>query len=296
MNVFQRNAKYIVVLAVVFGGTSGIFSKLVTVNALTLGFYRLLFALPMFVIPVLLNQREELKNISKKDMIWSIFSGIALAIHFFAWFNCVKYTSIASAVVLSALHPLVVVVITTLIFKKKVGVKAVVGIIIAILGGAIIAGFDYNISGTAILGDIIALIASLGKGIYFSIGEKVRKTLNSSIYVMLVFGVSFICFSAGMLLTKTPFLGFPKINWVWIIGATLFCQIGAHAVWNWTMGYVSSLYVSAWGTCEIVFATIYAFFVFGEIPSKWQVIGATIVIAGLLYYNYNSKRANNLSK
>lgn len=290
MNIFQRNAKYMVIFASIAASTSGIFAKLVTVNVLTLGFYRHLFALPMFVIPVLLYHRDDLMKLTKRQVLLTLLAGVVLAVHFFSWFSCVKYTTIASAQVLGALHPLVVIFVTTFIFKVKIGRKAIIGIIIALVGGTIIAGFDYSFAGIAILGDTLAFGAAMAKGVYLSIGETVRKDVPSNVYLMLLFGMSFVCFTIGMIVTGTPFIGFPPINWVWIIGATLLCQIGAHAIWNWSMGYVPALYVSAWNTCGIVSAAIIAIFVFGEIPNAWEIVGAVVVIGGLLYYNFNDKR------
>lgn len=290
MNGFQKNAKYIVILAVVASSTSGIFAKYVTANSLTMGFYRQLFALPMFIIPVAISYREELKSLIKKDVIWAIVSGFFLFGHFFCWFSAVKLTTIASAVVLAALHPLIVLAIMMLAFKDKIPLKSILGILIAMAGGAIVAGFDYSFAGENILGDLLAVGAAACMGIYFVIGDKVRERMPAAIYVMIVFGTSLICFFVGMIVTKTPFTGYPPMDWAAIIGATLLCQIGAHGVWNWSMGYVSALYVSAWETMEIVFATLLAFLIFGEVPSLWQIVGAIVVIVGLLYYNFNENK------
>ncbi|MEG0292292.1 MAG: DMT family transporter [Anaerovoracaceae bacterium] len=287
MNFFQKNAKYIVILAVVASSTSGIFAKYISANSLVIGFYRQLFALPIFLIPVVISYREELKSLIKLDVIWAIISGIFLFGHFYCWFTAVKHTAVASAVVLAALHPLIVIIIITTVFKEKIPIKSIVGVLIAILGGTVVAGFDYTFAGSHIIGDILAILSAGFMGIYFVIGAKVRKRMPAAIYVMIVFGTSLICFFVGMVLTKTPFVGYPISDWIAILGATIICQIGAHGVWNWCMGYVTSLYVSAWETMEIVFATFFAFWVFGEIPTVWQLIGATVVIIGLLFYNYS---------
>jgi drug/metabolite transporter (DMT)-like permease len=66
------------------------------------------------------------------------------------------------------------------------------------------------------------------------------------------------------------------------------------------MRFVPALYVSAWGTAEIVSAPILALWVFGEVPGPAKIIGGAIVIAGLLYYNYHEndtpgKRPGGLS-
>ena len=83
---------------------------------------------------------------------------------------------------------------------------------------------------------------------------------------------------------------------LWLILATVFCQFAVHGVFNWLMAYVSSLFVSALETGEIVFAAIIAYFIFGEMPTDWQCIGAAVVIVGLLLYNYSEgkERKNEL--
>ncbi|MGL4484110.1 MAG: hypothetical protein ACRCUS_04100, partial [Anaerovoracaceae bacterium] len=79
MNFFQRNAKYLVILAVICGSTSGIFGKLITASAMTIGFYRLSMVLPFFIVSVLLSYKKELKikkadspylNVKRKDILW----------------------------------------------------------------------------------------------------------------------------------------------------------------------------------------------------------------------------------
>lgn len=98
-----RYVKVIVILAVVAGSSSGIFGNLIHAPSMAIGFWRLTMGLPFFAVPVLLKQRDVLKKISKKDYLWTFTAGAFLFGHFFTWFNAVKMTNIASAVVLAAL-------------------------------------------------------------------------------------------------------------------------------------------------------------------------------------------------
>ncbi len=285
MNVFQRNAKYIVILAVILGSFSAIFAKLITAPPVAIGFYRLTFALPFFAIPILLKHRDVLRKISGKDYGLCLLGGGFLAGHFFSWFTAVQTTTIASAVVLAALHPIVVLITTILIFKTPVPVKAVLGIFVALIGGAIVAGFDYTFTDIHFFGDVMGLLAGIFMGLYFLMGNAVRKRIPAGTTVFLLFLGCWICFFIGMIVTGTSFTGYPAMDWVWLLAMTLSCQIGAHAVMNWSLGYVSPLYVSAWATADIVIATAFAFVIFGEVPGVWRTIGAVIVLGGLLYYN-----------
>lgn len=291
----EKYVKIIVVLAVLAGSASGIFGKLIEAPSMAIGFWRLTLGLPFFAVPVLLKQRDEIKAIPKKELVWTFVAGAFLFGHFFTWFNAVKMTQIASAVVLAALHPLVVLALTIFVFKRKVGIRAIMGIVLALLGGAMIAGFDYRqLAGDNFAGDALAFLAAVFMGLYFAVGNEVRKKVNGPVYVFLVFLSCWICFAAGMIFTSTPALGYAAKDYILMAALTLVCQIGAHAVFNLCFGYVDSLYVSAWESAESVFAIILGMIFLHQIPGQHELIGCIIVVIGLLYYNYfSSKNKDN---
>jgi drug/metabolite transporter (DMT)-like permease len=285
----EKYVKIIVVLAVVAGSSSGIFGAAISAPSMAIGFWRLTMGLPFFAVPVLLNRRDELKALNKKQVIWAFVAGAFLFAHFFTWFNAVKMTNIASAVVLAALHPLVVLVITVFVFKRHVGRRPIMGIILALLGGAMVAGLDKaQLSSGNFVGDVLAFMAGVFMGLYFCVGNEVRKTVSGPVYVFLCFLSCWICFCIGIVATDTPVLGYSTHDYVLLVGMTLVCQIGAHAVFNLCFGYVDSLYVSAWESGESVFAIILSLIFLHQIPTSWEVLGAVVVVIGLLYYNYHT--------
>lgn len=284
-----RYAKIIVVFAVIAGSTSGIFGSVIEAPSLAIGFWRLTLGLPFFAVPVLLKQRDKLKAVSKKECLWSFVAGAFLFLHFFTWFNAVKLTNIASAVVLAALHPLVVLVITIFVFKRKVGVRPIMGIVLALLGGVMIAGLDYRqLSSGNFTGDVLAFLAALFMGLYFAVGSEVRKTVAGPVYIVLCFFACWVCFTVGVIVTDTPVLGYSTMDYIYILGLTVVCQLGAHAMFNLCFGHVDSLYVSTWESGESVFAILMSVFLLGQRPESWELVGSAIVVLGLLYYNYNT--------
>lgn len=285
----ERYVKIIVVLAVVAGSSSGIFGAAIQAPSMAIGFWRLTMGLPFFAVPVLLNRREELKALSRKELIWSFVADAFLFGHFFTWFNAVKMTNIASAVVLAALHPLVVLLITLFVLKKHVGRRPIMGIVLALLGGAMVAGLDKSqLSSGNFAGDVLAFLAAVFMGLYFCVGNEVRKTVAGPTYVFLCFLSCWVCFSVGIVATGTPVLGYSAHDYILLVGMTLVCQIGAHAVFNLCFGYVDSLYVSAWESGESVFAIIMSLLFLHQIPTSWEILGAVVVVIGLLYYNYHT--------
>ena len=291
MNIFQKNARKFIVLASLAGSASAIFIRLIDTSPEAMGFYRLGFAMLIFTPPIIFGGYKGYRGFSVKDILSCVLAGFFLFGHFFCWFTAVKNTAIASAAVLISVHPLVIVFITTVFLKYRVKAKSLLGIITVLTGGAIIAGFDYSYAGDQTFGNAVALVAAVFFGGYFLVGHKMRAKMQLMNYVFIVFGSCFLFFSATMLVTKTPFTGYRAEDYLWIIAMTLVCQVIAHVLYNWSMKYASSLYVSVCVSFEAVFATALGIIFLQEIPTVWQCVGGAIAISGLIYYNLNEVRA-----
>ena len=291
--LIARHAKIATVLAVIFGATSGILGSLISASSMAIGFWRLTIALPFFIVPAMANKekRAALKAIDPKDYLWCFISGAFLFGHFFSWFNAVKFTNVASASVLAALHPLVVLLVTVFIYKKKVSLKSVAAILVALIGGAIIVGLDYStFAGGNLKGNIFAFMAAMFMGLYFSVGDAARKTVNGDIYVLLVFSACWVCFAGGVMASGTPILGYTFQDYLYVVLMAFICQIGSHAVFNMCIGHVNSLYVSTIESGDPVFSILVAVICLGQIPALYEIVGCIIVVGALLYYNYQESR------
>ena len=284
----DKYAKILVVVAVLCGATSGNFGVLISAPPTVIGFWRLLIAVPFFAIPVLAypGKRQQLARISGKNLLLCFLSGAFLFIHYYTWYSAVKLTNVASAAVLASFHPLVVIFITVFIYRKKISWKSVTAIIVALCGGVLIMCSDCSsFSDGKLSGNLLALAAGIGMGVYFAIGGKVRQEVDGSIYIMLLFFSCWLCFAAVNLATATPVLGYPAMDYVYIICLVFICQIGSHAVFNLCMGKVSSLYVSAWEAGDPVFSTLLAIVMVRQIPTAAEVTGCIVVVLALLAYN-----------
>jgi len=288
----SKYAKVLVVLATILGSLSGPLGKAITAPSLAIGFWRLTMGLPFFIISVLGSsyRRKELVSIDKKSLVGAAVAGVFLFVHFFSWFNAVKMTNITSAAIFASLHPLVVLFISIAIYKRKIGVKPIVGIVVALIGAAMTAGFDYaNLSMEHFNGDMLAIITGICMGLFYAIGDKVRGKVDGAVYVLILFSSCWACFLIAMFASGTSFFDYPQKDWLLLVVMTLTCQIGCHALNNLCLGHADSVYVSSWSSSETVFATFFAWVMIGQVPTTWGIIGSIIVIIGLLYYVYNSR-------
>ncbi len=140
----------------------------------------------------------------------------------------------------------------------------------------------------------MCLFAALFIGLYFIAGNKFRKGINAAVYVFFVFLFCWITFTIGMLVTGTPFTGYSANDMFWIFVMAMVCQIGAHAVFNWCLGYTSALYVATCENLETFISTGVAMVLFAEIPSIWQIVGGLTIVAGVMYYTRHEGDSNGI--
>ena len=152
----------ILALAVFFLSTSGIFAKVAQAPSGIIAFYRLLVA-AVALLPLLLckrENREQLANLPRKLLFTGILSGFILAVHYVLWFESLKFTSVASSVVLVTLQPLFTILGSYLLWQERCSRGGLLGCLLAIAGSIIIGWGDFAVSWGAFVGDVMALAAA----------------------------------------------------------------------------------------------------------------------------------------
>ena len=182
-----------IIIGVISISLSAILVKLATADAGVIAFYRMLFSVVIMSPIFLIKHVNELKLITKRDWLFSSIAGIFLAFHFILWFESLNYTSVASSTVLVTLQPLFAFVGTYIFFKEPLSAKTIVSGAIAIFGSFLISWGDFQVSGTALYGDMLALIACGLITAYLLFGQEVRKRISLVTYTMVVYSISTIC-------------------------------------------------------------------------------------------------------
>jgi len=278
---------FIGVLSVSF---AAIFVRFNEAPPIIIAFYRLLFSVPLFTFIALKNNREELKSISKKNVVKCGLAGFFLALHFVTWFASLKYTSVASSLVLVTCHPILIIFASKFLFKEQIGKKSVTGVIIAFIGCIVISGGDYSFSGTALYGDILAFIGAICMALYLITGRTVRMKISASVYIMLIYLSCLLVLFLGVIITKTPFTGYSATDFISFLALALICHSLGHGLFNWALAYVSPTFVSTAIIGEVAGSVILAALILKEIPTYWQILGGIITVVGIVYYNVTYKK------
>lgn len=248
-------------------------------------------ALALF--PFLLLKKSnwlELINLSKKQWVLGILSGIFLAAHYTLWFESLRFTSVASSSVLVTLQPLFAFVGGYFQFGERLTRRALSGGLLAVAGSVIIGWQDFQISGTALFGDVLALIVAGVITGYFFIGQHLRQQLSLIPYAILGYGSSAIFLLGYSLLRGLTLTGYSALNWLWFIGPALISTILGQTVFNWLIKWMSTSTISMSILGEPIGTCILAYFILGQAITLHQGIGIVVILAGISIFLFKKQR------
>ncbi|KGR91699.1 membrane protein [Ureibacillus massiliensis 4400831 = CIP 108448 = CCUG 49529] len=273
-----------ILIGVISISLSAILVKLATADAGVIAFYRMLFSVLIMSPIFFMKHTHEIKLITKRDWIFSTIAGVFLAFHFILWFESLNYTSVASSTVLVTLQPLFAFVGTYFFFKEPLTLKTVISGLIAILGSFLISWGDFQVSGTALYGDMLALIACALITGYLLFGQDVRKRISLITYTMVVYSISTICLFLYVIVKGESFGPYSSMDWLWFLLLAIIPNLFGHTLFNWALKWVSTNIISVAVLFEPIGAALLAYIVFSESLIPSQIIGGIVVIVGITLF------------
>jgi len=273
-------------VAIVAVSTGAILVRLSTAPSAVAAFYRVLFTtLPLLPIAVL-RYRSDFAQVSLRDFLFAIISGIALALHFATWFESLSWTSVAASTTIVQAQPIFVAIGAYLLLSELLTRNMVVGILIAV-GGMVVMSLGDLISGAVLvgenplLGNSLALFGAVMAAVYVLAGRSLRQRIALIPYVTIVYIVCATVLLAISVGQGHDLLNYPAREWAIFAGLAIGPGLIGHTVLNWALGYLESSVVSVSLLGEPIGATTIALFLFAEIPSIATILGAVVVLIGI---------------
>ncbi len=272
-------------VAIVAISTGAILVRLSDAPSATAAFYRVLFTtLPLLPVAVW-RYRDDFRRIGRRDLLFATLSGLALALHFAAWFESLEWTSVAASVTLVQSQPLFVAAGAWLLLRERLTGRMVLGIVVAVAGVATMSLGDLlggGLVGDApFLGNGLALFGAVMAAGYVLAGRSLRQRIALVPYVVVVYGVCTAVLFAVALAQGGPLTGYPAREWAIFVGLAVGPGLLGHTVINWTLEHLESSVVSVSLLGEPVGATLLAFVVLAELPTPGTVTGGAVVLAGI---------------
>ena len=292
-NSFVMPALMMAVLAVSF---SAVLVKLAQAPPLVIAVYRLLFTVVLLAPPALYYHKAELKGLTKRDISLSLLSGFFLAVHFFSWMASLQYMTVAASVLLVSLHPIIVGLLGAYLLGEKSAGAYWFGLVLAILGIAVMGVGDLLTGNSSWPGGLLALLGAVTMAAYLLVGRTLRRSISTLTYTLWVYGSAAFCLLLVSFLTATPLYPYAGREYILFLSMAVVPTIMGHTVFNWALGKVPTYYVSLAVLGEPVGAGILAFLILKEIPGSSQLLGGVLILLGLYGALRRTSRGMGLSR
>ncbi|WP_459192639.1 DMT family transporter [Halosimplex sp. J119] len=281
------------VVAILAVATSAILVRWSEAPPTVAAFYRVLFTAGVLAPLAFSRHGEDLQSLDRRDALAAAVTGIALAIHFAAWFQSVRWTSVAASVTLVQSQTLFVAVGASLYLGERLTLAKLTGIVIA-LAGAVAMSLGELLGGAAVgphplAGNGLALVGAVMMAAYVLAGRSLRARVALVPYVTVVYSACAAVLGAIVLAQGDALLGYEPVEWALFLAMAVGPGVFGHTVINWALEHVESSVVSVSLLGEPVGSTLLALVLLAEVPGSWTLAGGIVVLAGI----YLTARARN---
>jgi drug/metabolite transporter (DMT)-like permease len=192
-----------------------------------------------------------------------------------------KLTTAGNTIILQYTAPIWIVVLTYVLFGRKPDRTELVSILIVFVG--ILCFFFEGLSTGKWLGDLLALISGIFyAGVFMLNSFEKGDALSSVFFGQLACGVLL----SPLALRETNFTA-PVLLAVFLLGAV---QVGlAYIFFTTGTKYTDPVTASIINALEPILNPVLVAIFYGEMLGKWSLVGAVIVICGILYYNLRKR-------
>jgi drug/metabolite transporter (DMT)-like permease len=218
----------------------------------------------------------------KKNLKWSenpklqILRGMTLLSANICFFYSISVISMAKALTLAFIAPLVTTALSPIILGEKVGIKRWSAVIVGFIGSLVVIRpglIEFN----------IATIAALGTGFFYGVYLIITRklhTVDNPLLTLLITGVVGAIISS--LFVPIVWINLSQSQWLWLALMGIFACLG-HLLLIYSLRYADASKLAPFGYFEIITNIILGYYFFKDFPDLWTFAGLFIIISSGIY-------------
>ena len=286
------NPRLMMAVSMVIFGTIPLFVRNIPVSSGELALYRAVLASVLIGLFLLITKQKIPFAKIKKEVPLLIISGIAVGINWILLFEAYKYTTVSVATLSYYFAPVIVTVLSPIIFKEKLNAKQISCFAMSTLGLVLITG----IGGAGVGKDFIGILFGLGAAVFYATAvllNKFTKQVDGIHRTFLQFISAVVVLVPYVLMTSDVTLGnMDSKGWV-----NLFIVGLIHTGITYCM-YFSSLKelpgqkAAILSYIDPLVAVLISVTVLGEAMTAQQVIGGALILGFTLWDSISVKKSN----
>jgi drug/metabolite transporter (DMT)-like permease len=209
---------------------------------------------------------------------FALFGGIT-AVHFLCYIASLSYTTIAHSLTLTYTAPIFVTLFSAWFLRERIPRWKYVGVLVAVLGVGILAGFEPRFDRNMLIGDALALGSAVAFGFYSIAGRSQRERYPLFTYALATYGMGALWLTP----VSAPLAG---SGWGWqqavaVLALGIFPLGFGHTLYNAALRKVHATYVNLVATQEVTGGILLGWLLLGEAPTLNAGMGAIVTLLGV---------------
>ena len=276
----ETRGLYLVAIAVLFFSTSPIFTRwaAVSLSAFEISTGRMLSA-GVLVLGIAWARQETLPPPSD----WPRFAGFGLvaALHFGCYIASLNYTTIAHSLAITYTAPIFVALFSAWWLGEGMDRRKWLGILMAVAGIGVMAGFEPHFTPRMALGDLLALGSAITFGLYSVAGRSQRHRYSLFAYAGSVYTLAGLWLLPLALLNFSP-QGYTSVAVSSVLALGLLPLALGHTLYNAALRQTRATLVNLIATQEVTGGILLGILFLGEIPNFTTLTGVGITLLGIV--------------
>jgi len=262
---------------------SAIFVRWTSIPGPASAFYRLLIPaivlLPTWLIP------GKSQKLSLRSYAIIAIGGFFFALDLTFYNSSILQTNAANATLLGNNTPIVVGLLTWLVFRRRPKASFWTGLALALTGSLVIMGHDFAKHAQFGVGDAMALAAAACFAVYLMATEEVRSHTGTLEFLRLAILSSTIFMFLFTSILRVP-LNIPdRRSILALVGLGLVSQLGGYLALTYALGHLPATITSVSLLSQGPLTAVLAALLLGEPLSASQIAGGALVLAGVWLAN-----------
>lgn len=289
-------------ITIIMWGMSFISSKVLLDNgmgAVEIYIYR--FVLAYFLI-LIVSHKKMLCNSMRDEMLFALCGLTGGSIYFIAENTALEYTLVQNVSLLTSLSPLITAMLVGMVYSnEKPGRGMIVGSAIAFCGVVCVILNSSSSLEVHPIGDFLSIAAAFSWAVYSLVLRRLSANYDTWFITRKTFFYGVITAVPLLFLSSHP-LNNPitLLSNFEVLGNILFLGIGAsmiaYLLWSVTVKFLGAVKANNFMYFQMVVTMIASYFILGEAITTMGVIGCLLIIGGLWFGDFLSRRKARVEK
>ena len=277
------SSRLMLIASMIMFGTLGPFVRNIPVSSGELALYRAVLAILLIAVFLLLTRQKIPFAKIKKMLPLLLASGVAIGINWIFLFEAYKYTTVSVATLSYYFAPVLVTIVSPILFKEKLSCRQILCFVMSTLGLVLITGIGSVGKGK----DLIGILFGLGAAVFYAmvvLCNKYIKEVEGIHRTFLQFLAAVVTLLPYVLLTSGVTLGsLSGVGWVNLLIVGLLHTGVTYCMYFSSLKELPGQEVAILSYVDPLVAVVVSVTILDEKISFWQMLGGFLILGFTLW-------------